>query len=60
MPGKLQLFFKASTSGVITPKSSAMIGTSPKYSLILSNKSFPGPLTHLPTRAFVAMPDTSQ
>ena len=50
MPGGLKSFLNFSTSGVITPRSSAIIGknSDPKSFFILFNSALPGEFIHLP------------
>ena len=50
----------ASTSGVITPRSSAMIGSLPSAALIASKSAAPGPLTQRPFTAVCSAAGISQ
>ena len=58
--GKLKVSRNATTSGVMTPKSSAMIGSSPRFFLRERRKSIPGALTQRPFSAVLALPGTAQ
>ena len=59
-PGSRSASRSASTSGVMTPRSSATIGRSPSASRSASKKAAPGPFTQRPSTAVVASPGTSQ
>ncbi len=60
MPGKPKRSRSASTSGVMTPRSSATIGSSPNARRSASKKPPPGPFAHRPSTAVAASPGTSQ
>ena len=60
MPGKPYRSRSASTSGVMTPRSSATIGSSPRAASSASKNAAPGPFTHRPSTAVSASPGTSQ
>ena len=60
MPGKPNASRSASTVGVIRPRSSAMIGTSPSVPRAASKRSAPGPGTQRPLSAVASPAGTSQ
>src|SRR5215213_9354686 len=60
IPGKPNSSRNATTSGVITPRSSAMIGSSPSVLRIAVKSSFPGASTHWPRSAVLSPPGISQ
>ena len=51
MPGKANCVRSASTSGVMTPRSSAMIGSLPSAALTAWKNAAPGPFTQRPLTA---------
>jgi hypothetical protein len=60
MPGKANLRRKASTSGVMTPRSSAMMGMGPRALVMALNKASPGPGTQRPLTAVGSLAGISQ
>ena len=60
MPGKPNRVRSASTSGVMTPRSSAMIGSLPSAALIASKSAAPGPFTQRPFTAVGSLAGISQ
>ena len=60
MPGRPSPSRSASTSGVMTPRSSATIGSSPSAARTASKSAAPGPFTQRPLTAVLAPPGISQ
>ena len=60
MPGKPNFLRRLSTSGVITPRSSAMIGIGPRALAMALNSASPGPGTHWPFTAVGSLAGISQ
>ena len=60
MPGRLNFSRSSITSGVIKPKSSAMMGKCGNALMKASNSFSPGPVTHFPLIAVGAFAGISQ
>jgi hypothetical protein len=60
MPGKPNFLRRASTSGVITPRSSAMMGIGPSALVMALKSPSPGPGTHRPFTAVGSLAGISQ
>ena len=60
MPGKANWRRSATTSGVITPRSSAMMGSAPSSRAMASKSASPGPGSQRPLTAVASLAGISQ